>query len=263
MAKNEKTCFVIMRFDEPYEERCERIYIPAIKAAGLVPHLAGGPGTGKITLEMEEGIRNAHICLADISEDNLNVWYELGFAYACNKHVVVVSDQEKRSADDLPFDTRDSWVIFYDKSVDSNKHARKGFQLEITEDAKAKAAKVVAPVVGGGSVVSPQSQGGTGGKLPEGWDEMDREVFKEIVQWVSKYGRPLRERQGDLGGYALLNSFKSAFQAKASVNKLIGKGLIDRVLYEDRDGMMGEVYDGLVLTSAGEEFASKHSELLV
>ena len=177
MAK--KTCFVIMPFAPLYKGRCERIYEPAIEAAGLVPHLAGGPGTDKITPEIEEGIRNAHICLADISEDNLNVWYELGFAYACNKQVVAVSDKGKRPASELPFDIKDRKVIFYESIVDSSQHACKGFQADITESAKIKAAKITAASA---VAVKAPVQGNTGVNLPEGWNPHDMQVFREIAK---------------------------------------------------------------------------------
>ena len=233
MAKNEKTCFVIMRFAAPYEERCERIYKPAIEAAGLVPHLAGGPGTDKITLEIEEGIRNAHICLADISEDNLNVWYELGFAYACNKQVVAVSDKGKRPANKLPFDIKDKKVIFYESIVDSSQHACKGFQAEITESAKAKAAKAVAPIVGGGAIASSQLQGGAKVQKPEGWNPDMEKVFREIA-------KSTMERHSRIDKDALQKLFPNPAKFISSLRKLEEARLISAKLAEiSRDADLG------------------------
>ena len=142
---DKKTCFVIMPFDPPYKEQCERIYEPAIKAAGLKPHLAGGPGADIITEEIENGIRNACVCFADISEDNPNVWYELGFAYACSKQVVIVCDKEKRPGK-LPFDISVKKVIFYKGATVLMDYNPKGLQVEITENATEKAARAAAPV---------------------------------------------------------------------------------------------------------------------
>ena len=142
---DKKTCFVIMPFEEPYKERCKRIYEPAIKAAGLKPHLAGGPGADIITEEIENGIRNACVCFADISEDNPNVWYELGFAYACGKPVVIVCDKEKRPGK-LPFDISVKKVIFYKGATVLMDYNPKGLQVEITENATEKAARAAAPV---------------------------------------------------------------------------------------------------------------------
>ena len=58
------------------------------------------------------GIRRARICFADISEDNPNVWYEVGYAVACGKPIVFAADKRKRKR--LPFDTQHRRVILYD-----------------------------------------------------------------------------------------------------------------------------------------------------
>ena len=143
---DKKTCFVIMRFESPYEERCERIYEPAIVKAGLEPRLARGPGVVKITDAIAEGINNSHLCLIDISENNPNVWSELGIALNCHGRITMVCDVEKRALDALPTDIRDRQVIPYrGEIVDSYRHARDGFRLAIEQDLRAKA---VVPIVG-------------------------------------------------------------------------------------------------------------------
>ena len=42
---------------------------------------------------IEKGIRDSVTCLADISESNQNVWYELGFAFATGTPVVMIVDE--------------------------------------------------------------------------------------------------------------------------------------------------------------------------
>ena len=155
---DKKTCFVIMPFTTPYSERCERIYKPAIMAAGLEPVLAGGPGVDKIIDSIEDGINNSLICLVDISENNPNVWNEMGFALKHHGRMVFVCDEEERELKDLPFDIRDRRVIFYrGKMVDSDQHACDGFRLDIEQDLLAKAAKATASIDGGGTVASSQN----------------------------------------------------------------------------------------------------------
>ena len=150
---DKKTCFVIMPFEESYKERCKRIYEPAIKAAGLEPHVAGGDGVDKITEEIENGINNACICLADLSEDNPNVWYELGFALNSHGLATMVCDKEKRKLDDLPFDTKVRRAIPYEGTkADFDENHREGFQLKIMRDLKIKAAKIAESAVGQSSV---------------------------------------------------------------------------------------------------------------
>lgn len=60
---------------------------------------------------IESGIRNSVACLADISEDNANVWYELGFAMALGKPVVMVCSEQARSK--FPFDIQHRIVTKY------------------------------------------------------------------------------------------------------------------------------------------------------
>ena len=65
----------------------------------------------KIPIEdIESKIKNAKICFADISVDNPNVWYELGYAFALGKDVVMVCDESRK---DFPFDVRHKNIIKY------------------------------------------------------------------------------------------------------------------------------------------------------
>ena len=59
------------------------MYQPAIKAAGLEAYRVDRDPGVEVPIEaIEDGIRTATVCLADITTDNPNVWYELGFAFA-------------------------------------------------------------------------------------------------------------------------------------------------------------------------------------
>ena len=144
---DKKTCFVIMPFKEPYKGRCERIYKPAIEAAGLTPHLAGAPGVDDIIVDIEEGIGNSLICLADISIDNPNVFYELGIAHARMKSVAKVCEKSKRP-ENFPFDIASKRIMSYKQSdsgeIVSVDFPDADFRDIISEDLKARAAKAVA-----------------------------------------------------------------------------------------------------------------------
>ena len=55
----------------------------ALEDAGLEPYRVDqDPSTEKIIETIEDQIRKATLCLADITTDNPNVWYELGYAFA-------------------------------------------------------------------------------------------------------------------------------------------------------------------------------------
>jgi hypothetical protein len=78
--------------------------------------------------EVEAGIRNAAACLADISNDNPNVWFELGFAIASQKNVVLVCSRERQAR--FPFDIQHRSVISYNTDSSSDFEALK---VRITE----------------------------------------------------------------------------------------------------------------------------------
>ena len=65
-----------------------------------------------------QAIRDATICLADITTDNPNVWYELGYAFAAGRSVVMVCSGERE--DKLPFDIQHQTVIMYEPESESD-----------------------------------------------------------------------------------------------------------------------------------------------
>jgi hypothetical protein len=106
------TCFVIQPFSDPYNQRYKDTYEPAIKAAGCDPYRVDKDKSSIIPIEtIERKITEADICFADISEDNPNVWFELGYAIAAGKDICIVCDEVKRNR--LPFDVQHRRVIFY------------------------------------------------------------------------------------------------------------------------------------------------------
>ena len=68
---------------------------------------------------IEKGIRDSSICLADITTDNPNVWYELGFAFAAGKSVVMVCSDERKGSR-FPFDIQHRTVIKYQSESSSD-----------------------------------------------------------------------------------------------------------------------------------------------
>lgn len=108
------TCFVIQPFDkDTFDARYTDTFKPALAQAGFEAYRVDeDPKTEVLIQSIENGIRKAHICLADVTTDNPNVWYELGFAYAAGKRIILTCcDEEREGA--LPFDIRHRSVIQY------------------------------------------------------------------------------------------------------------------------------------------------------
>ena len=108
------TCFVIQPFDAGrFDKRFADVFAPAIEAAGLEPYRVDQDPKVEMPIEaIETGISGATVCLADITTDNPNVWYELGFAFACGRPVVMVCSNE-RTPRKYPFDIQHRTVIPY------------------------------------------------------------------------------------------------------------------------------------------------------
>jgi len=114
------TCFVIQPFDSgKFDKRFKETFAPAIVAAGFEPYrVDDDPRADVLITSIEEGIRSAAVCLADITMDNPNVWFELGFAFAANRPVVMVCSNERTGK--YPFDIQHRAIISYKTEAQSD-----------------------------------------------------------------------------------------------------------------------------------------------
>jgi hypothetical protein len=106
-------CFVMQPFDgDVFDKRYESVFAPAITAAGLDPYRVDrDPSVSVPIQDIENGIKDAEVCLADITTDNPNVWFELGFALAIPRDVVLVCSDERKTK--YPFDVQHRAILKY------------------------------------------------------------------------------------------------------------------------------------------------------
>ena len=107
-------CFVIQPFDggQRYDKRYEDVFEPAIRDAGLEPYRVDRDPSVSVPIDdIERGIKTSAVCLAEISTDNPNVWFELGYAIASNRDVVLVCSDERKAH--FPFDVQHRKIIRY------------------------------------------------------------------------------------------------------------------------------------------------------
>jgi hypothetical protein len=125
----DETCFVIQPFDQgKYDELYNDVFAPAIAEAGLKPYRVDKDPSATVLIDkIHSEIRAASVCFAEITENNPNVWYELGFSISADKPVVMVSAEERSK---FPFDVGHRRIIRY-----SNRSPSKFAKLkeEITE----------------------------------------------------------------------------------------------------------------------------------
>ena len=107
-------CFVIQPFDGgKFDKRYDDVFAPAINSIlGLEAYRVDKDFGVDVPIEaIEEKIENSKICLADITLDNPNVWYEVGFARAKGKPLVLLCSDERKTQ--YPFDIRHRTVLSY------------------------------------------------------------------------------------------------------------------------------------------------------
>jgi hypothetical protein len=96
-----------------FDKRYEDTFAAAIIEAGLEPYRVDrDPGVSIPIDEIQNGIKNSDICLAEITTDNPNVWFELGYAIASFKEVVLVCSSERKTR--FPFDIQHRTITRYE-----------------------------------------------------------------------------------------------------------------------------------------------------
>jgi len=113
--ENTKSIFVIMPFsstnshkEEEWTEIYEEIFKPAIEDCDYLCERAI-PSTGSLIKSIIEKLKNSNIVLADITDRNPNVFYELGVRHCLNKRTIIVSQKEE----DIPSDLKGYWSVIY------------------------------------------------------------------------------------------------------------------------------------------------------
>lgn len=87
----------------------EHIFKPAVRKCGYECG-AIEPSTGSLTVSIVRKIHRAWIVLADITDSNANVLYELGVRNCLSRRTIIVTQREE----DIPSDLRGYWYIKYD-----------------------------------------------------------------------------------------------------------------------------------------------------
>ena len=247
---DKKTCFVIMPFgDSKTRSRYDLLYTdaykPGIEAGGLDAYRVDKDRKAREpVVAIHKKIQEAHVCFADISTDRPNIWYELGYAYALKKEVVLVCEKSRKS---FPFDLGHRRRIPYSHRA-ANYLAK--LKDEIEEEVRA-VDKLVAETAGAAAL----SQDSKGKQLPEGWDKVDMRVLKCAATHHRFYGRPI----SITGVRSLATRTRiSPRQLRASVEKLEKSSFIIRA----RASALSKTSDDAIRpTGMGLFFARKYGHL--
>ena len=108
---DEKLCFVLMPFGAPFDGYYEHVIKRAVGNAGLAALRADEIyGIKPIIRDIWEAIWRARLIIADVTDRNPNVNYELGMCHSLGVPTILIA----KRMEDVPFDYRHRRCIIYD-----------------------------------------------------------------------------------------------------------------------------------------------------
>lgn len=114
-ATEDPMCFVVMQFTDEYNSLYAEVIKPTCESYGYKVIRADDFYTsGSIIDDITRSIKESAIVIADITPNNPNVFYEVGFAHGINKPTILLSDRKREK---LPFDISGFRTLFYDNTI--------------------------------------------------------------------------------------------------------------------------------------------------
>lgn len=121
--------FVAMQFTSPFMELHEEVIKVVCREFGLEAHRADESyQPGLIVEDVTREIIESEFVIAEITPANPNVYYEVGFAHALNKQVILLAEREGGK---LPFDISGNRVLFYENSILGKRKFEEGLRNHI------------------------------------------------------------------------------------------------------------------------------------
>jgi hypothetical protein len=154
-SKRPGQVFVVMQFTSPFNELFEHVVKPvcAEEPFNLEARRADDAfGPGLVMADVINDIVEAEFVIAEITPANPNVYFELGYAAAIGKPVIMLAN--RKDLPKLPFDIAGSRVLFYDDSM----IGRSQFEDHLRKHIGAILQKQTLPVAQ--PVIAPSGRGG-------------------------------------------------------------------------------------------------------
>ncbi|MBU1862548.1 MAG: hypothetical protein KKH94_02650 [Candidatus Omnitrophica bacterium] len=125
------TAFVVMEFSSQYNDVYSEVIKNICDEQGLeVLRIDEKKGPGIIIADINKAIIEAKLIIADISTDNPNVFYEVGYAHAYLKPTVLLA--EKKEDNKLPFDVSPFRTLFYENTIAGKRKLEEGLREHIS-----------------------------------------------------------------------------------------------------------------------------------
>jgi len=115
VIRTKPKAFVVMQFTEEYNELYNEVIKPVCEDYGLECERADDYYTTNMIIEdIVTSITSASVVIAEITPDNPNVFYEVGYSHAINKPTILLCDKKRTK---LPFDLSSFRTLFYDNTI--------------------------------------------------------------------------------------------------------------------------------------------------
>jgi len=107
--------FIVMQFSDTYDSLYKEVIVPVCEEYGYEVIRADDMyTTGLIIEDITRAIQESSLVIADITPNNPNVYYEVGYAHGINKNTILLSDKNREK---LPFDISGFRLLFYENSI--------------------------------------------------------------------------------------------------------------------------------------------------
>jgi len=112
-VNKKKRIFVFQPFSPQFDAAFQLIQAAAQSAGVETWRLDQVAVAGSITEQLYEAIEKSDLIICDITHSNPNVMYELGYAHALRKPVILISQRSEH----MPFDVRSVRMLYYDAEL--------------------------------------------------------------------------------------------------------------------------------------------------
>ncbi len=117
--------FVVMKFAQPFFDVYGEVIKSVCNEFGLDAFHGGEMyGPGIIIRDIIDQISKSQVVIADITESNANVYFEVGYALAQNKPLILLA----KSGTELPFDVSGFRVLFYEDTIGGRTRLQEGLR---------------------------------------------------------------------------------------------------------------------------------------
>ena len=187
---------------------------------------------------IEKKIKAATICIADITLDNPNVWYEVGYAMASNKTTILICSDER--VGNYPFDIRQRNVLQYKTESKSD-----------FDELRNKLSKRIMKLKNNVSVTQTSS-------INKEFDDLKELSYQEVI-----FLEAILEVQDIPNEYVPIWDIKKQIKQKGfkeiayniCFRKLLTKKFIEMSFVND---YQGREYNGIIITDKGNKWILKN-----